>query len=256
MKSECINYDVAIMNESNLPQYPIPKMKDVLNRYLEWVEPLVNRIDYFQAKVAVEKFLNSELAPRLECIIDELGHRKNNSWIFDYWVEAHLKVRNPLTPHTNVPVIYENDALDTYDPLQKMAIIIHAVTSIYKDFKENGTRAYTLYNKTYSSDQFHGVLASINHIKEDLDTYYINNTCSENMVFLYKNHIHNIPVIIDNQVISVGRIYLALKSITSLQMTPQIPNVNYVTIGVNRDKAGQVLKKYLKTMKIKIHMSK
>ncbi|WBW96461.1 choline/carnitine O-acyltransferase [Oceanirhabdus sp. W0125-5] len=240
-----IKYNVPIKNVDNLPQYPIPALKDTLERFLEWVETLVSSEELEEAKKAVDRFLSTEHSKKLEEKIKELGNREEDSWIFDYWVKSHLLVRAPLTPHTNVPIIYENKKLLQFEVLERIAILMNATASVYKDFKENGTGEYWIKNKNYSSDEFHGLLASINHIKAEMDEYYINDECSQFIVFTYKNHLYNVQVIRDGDVVSVGEILNTLKNIVSSTLEPLVPNANYVTIGVDRDAAGKVLEKIL-----------
>lgn len=243
---EFIKYGRPIMNHDALPDYPIPKMDEVLDRFLEWVEPLVNRIDYLDAKIAVEHFLESGLSDVLENKIRQLGERPHNSWIFDYWVKMHLEIRNPLSPHTNVPILYKNPDLDGLSAIQKSAVIIYCTALIYKRFKEKGVGSYSIGRKKYSADQFHGLLASMNHISEKLDTYYINDDCSENVIFMYQNRFYNIPVIENGNVVSINRIYNTLLQITSTDKTVRAPNVNWVTVGVDRDDAARLLSEILK----------
>jgi carnitine O-acetyltransferase len=240
-----IKYNVPIRNIDNLPSYPIPELKGTLERYLDWVEPLVTKEELEEAKRSVEEFLETEDSVKLEEKIKELGSREEDSWIYDYWVKSHLLVRAPLTPHTNVPIIYENKNLLQYEVIERIAILMHSAAAVYKNFKENGAGAYTIKNKLYSSDEFHGLLASINHIKKGMDEYYISDECSEFIVFSYRNHLYNVQVIREGKLVSVGEILNNLKSITSKEIEPLIPNANYATVGVERDDAAEVLEKIL-----------
>ncbi|MCY6369969.1 choline/carnitine O-acyltransferase [Clostridium ganghwense] len=240
-----IKYNVPIKNTHDLPSYPIPTLQDTLDRYLEWVEPLVSSDEFEEAKKSVDEFLSIEDSKKLEEKIQELGNREDDSWIYDYWVKSHLLVRAPLTPHTNVPIIYENQKLLKFEVLERIAILMHSAAVVYKDFKETGNGEYWIKNKRYSNDEFHGLLASINDIKEGMDEYYISDKCSEHIVFSYKNHLYNVQVIRNEEVVSAGEILMVLKNIVSSTIEPLIPNANYVTIGVDRDEAGRVLEKIL-----------
>ena len=240
-----IKYNVPIRNIDNLPSYPIPELKSTLKRYLEWVEPLVSAEELEEARESVEKFLRTEGSAKLEEKIQELGRREEDSWIYDYWVKAHLLVRAPLTPHTNVPIIYENKKLLEFEVVERIAILMNSAAAVYKEFKENGAGAYSIKNKLYSSDEFHGLLASINDIKKGMDEYYINDECSEFIVFSYRNHLYNVQVIEGGEVVLVGKILNTLKNIISMEIEPLVPNANYVTIGVDRDDAAEALEKIL-----------
>ena len=240
-----IKYNVPIRNTDKLPSYPVPELKSTLKRYLEWVEPLVSAEELEEARESVEKFLGTEDSVKLEEKIQELGRREEDSWIYDYWVKAHLLVRAPLTPHTNVPIIYENKKLLEFEVVERIAILMNSAAAVYKEFKENGAGAYSIKNKLYSSDEFHGLLASINDIKKGMDEYYINDECSEFIVFSYRNHLYNIQVIEGGELVSAVKILNTLKNIISMELEPLVPNANYVTIGVDRDAAAEALEKIL-----------
>lgn len=240
-----IKNTIPIENIDDLPSYPIPSLTSTLDRYLEWAETLVSEDALNTAKHSVEAFLQSEASTKLEDKLIELGERENDSWIYDYWVKCHLDVRAPLSPHTNVPIVYENKTIEKYSLLQQIAIIIYAVSKSYIDFRENGPKKYSLNKKEYSSDQFTGLLGAINHIKETTDEYYINPDISDIMVFTYKNHFHKIKVIENGEVVPANAIYQTLKAIVDTTETPEIPNANYVTVGVDRDKAGRLLEEIL-----------
>ncbi|KDR96415.1 Choline/Carnitine o-acyltransferase [Peptoclostridium litorale DSM 5388] len=241
-----IKNSVPILNLDNLPKYPIPSLEETLERYIEWAETLVDEKEHDAAKKSVEDFLNSKSSKLLEKKLRELGERENDSWIFDYWVKCHLDVRAPLSPHTNVPIIYENERLRGYETLEKIAIIIHAISKVYLDYRKEGARSYTLNGKLYSSDQLLGLLASINHIKEVSDEYYISEEVSDFVVFTYKNRFFNIRTIKDDSVIGANDIYRSLEKITRSTGSAAIPGANYVTIGTDRDRAGVVLAEILK----------
>lgn len=242
-----IQYNCEIKNMDNLPAYPIPKLESVLEKLLIWVEPFISNEEMEQTKKGVADFLVSEDSKKLSEKLIELGSRKDDSWIFDYWVKSHLEIRGPLTPHTNVPIIYENKKLLNYEISERIAILMHYAAKIYMNFKKNGARAYTLKNKVYSSDEFHGVLASMNEIKPKIDTYYINDSISKNIVFLHMNRFFNIQVIENGEVVPIEKINNSIKEILSKDLSPAIPNINYVTLGLDRDVSGVLLEEILET---------
>lgn len=238
-------YKDRIENRGELPQYPIPSLRETLQRFTEWVEPLVSDFEMKQADEAVKVFLESQDSKKLETFIADMGKKKDDSWIFDYWVKSHLKIRDPLSPHTNVPIIYENDKLLRFEVVERMAMVIHGIANVYKAFKEKQPSVYTLQNKTYSTDQFHGLLASMNNIQKGIDSYTINEKCSDHIVFTCMNRFFSVKVIEDGHVVDIGKILMQLKEIIRRATAAKYPNVNLVTIGVNRDKAADLLEELM-----------
>lgn len=243
--NDFIQYNCGIKNMDKLPAYPIPKLEVVLEKLVKWVEPFISEDELKKTREVIAAFQLSRDSKKLSEKLIELGSREEDSWIFDYWVKSHLKIRGPLTPHTNVPIVYENKKLLNYEISERIAILMHYAAKIYMDFKKNGTRAYTLKNKVYSSDEFHGVLASMNEIKPEIDTYYINDSISENIVFLHMNRFFNIQVIENEEVVSVERINRAIKEIITKDLIPIVPNINYVTLTLDRDSSGVLLSEIL-----------
>lgn len=242
-----LDYNIPILNKSNLPTYPILDMKETLERFLEWVKPLVTVVEYNQARLIVKDFIDSDDSRKLDKKIQELGSRENDNWIFDYWIKFHLQVRDPLVPFTNVPIIYENSNIKDFTPTEKAAALIYGVAKTYCDFKENDKGDYYIGKKRYSTDQFHGALGSINHIQRDMDTYYINSGFSSNVAILYKNHIYSLEVINkENKVHNINEIYSSLEEIYSQNISPVFPNINFVTAQPDRDLAGDYLEEILK----------
>lgn len=242
-----LDYNVPIENNSNLPKYPIPDMVETFERFLEWVEPLISEKEFIEAGKLTKEFLESDDSRKFEEKIKDLANRPNNSWIFDYWVKFHLKVRDPLVPYTNVPIVYENSKIKDLNLVEKAAALVYGVAKTYCDFKKNGSGEYFIGKKRYSSDQFHGVLASINHIQRDVNKFFINDDLSRNVVVLYKNHIYSLDVVKDiDKVYDFGHIYNSINEIYSQDIEAILPNINFVTAEPDRNLAGDYLVEILK----------
>lgn len=242
-----LDYDVSITNDSKLPNYPIPNMEETLKHFLKWIKPLISEEEYLNTSNLIEDFLKSDDSKKLHNKLEELGNRDNDNWIFDYWFKSYLKTREPFVPYTSVPMIYENSLLKDFSIIEKATAIIYAVANSYRSFKENGTSDYSLGKKRYSNDQFHGTLASINHIQRDMNEYYINSDFSTNVVILYKNHIYSLDIIDDlKKVSSIDAIYNTVKEIYDESTEAIIPNINFVTAEPDKDIAGDYLSHMLK----------
>lgn len=239
---EYIEYSLNINNNSKLPEYPIPDLDDVLDRFIEWSKPLLSNDQIIETTRIVDEFKSAEDSNLLENKLRELGNRENNSWIFDYWVKYHLEVRDSLSPYTNVPVIYENKKMNKLNPTVKAAKIVEAVSKVYLNFKESGNGSYKIGKKEYSNDQFHGLLGAINHIEEDLDKYYINPGISKNVIIIYKNNIYSLDVINkNNDLLSCNEILCSIEEITRTCNGICSPNINHVTAEPDRNKAARLL---------------
>ncbi len=241
-----LDYDIPIINTSNLPTYPLPEMVETLERFLEWVKPLISEEEYIHTSNMIDSFIASDDAIKLDRKIKEIGSKDDDSWIFDYWLKSYLKSRKAFVPHINVPMVYENPNIDKFTVSKKAAALIYGLAHTYCDFKENASGEYYVGKKRFSSDQFHGVLASINHIQRNMNSYYINSDFSSNVVVIYKNHIYSLEVIdSENRVCNLDSIHNTVKEIYSDSLLPLLPNINFVTAEPNKDLAGDYLSQML-----------
>ena len=239
-----LDYDLQNNNNDKLPNYPIPTLDETMLTYLNWLRPLTQEVDYRIAQDSVYQLLHSEVGNTLEKRLNELGDKPNDSWIYDYWVKAHLDTRAPLTPHTNVPILYENDKVKGFDNVMKAALVMHTIAVIYLEQKLNPNYSYVLNNKRYSTDQFNGLLASINHIQSESDAYYINDHISEYIVLSHKNRFFKIQMIEADAVVPLGKIYHTIQKIMSSDDPSTL--MNYLTVEPDRNQAGLLLTELLK----------
>jgi len=238
-----LDYNLQNKNIDKLPDYPIPTLDETMTTYLDWLRPLVDEGGFQEAQDSIYQLLQSEASGILEKKLNQLGTKANDSWIYDYWIKAHLDTRAPLTPHTNVPILYENNQIKEFDNVMKAAIIMHTISVIYLEQRLNPEYSYVLNNKRYSTDQFNGLLASINHIQVDSDSYYINNKISEYIVLSFKNRLYKLRMIDSDVVVPLGKILNTIKKI----MLSEEPStcVNYLTVEPDRNKAGLILSELL-----------
>ena len=76
---DCIKFNLSIKNNAGLPHYPNPGLRDPLERYLIWLEPLVTKEELAQAINEVDAFQALEQFPRLERKMDELAEGSDDS---------------------------------------------------------------------------------------------------------------------------------------------------------------------------------
>ena len=192
---DCIKFNLSIKNNAGLPHYPNPGLRDTLERYLNWLEPLVTKEELAQAINEVDAFQALEQFPRLERKMDELAEGSDDSYIYNYWVKGHLGFRDPICPYTSVPILYDNPTLRNLSQAEKAAALLFATAETYRVFRQKGNGAYNIGPKTYSNDELFGALASINHIAHGQDVMYISDEISRHSLVLYKNHIYTVEVI-------------------------------------------------------------
>lgn len=239
---DCIKFNLSIKNNAGLPHYPNPGLRDTLERYLNWLEPLVTKEELAQAINEVDAFQALEQFPRLERKMDELAEGSDDSYIYNYWVKGHLGFRDPICPYTSVPILYDNPTLRNLSQAKKAAALLFATAETYRVFRQKGNGAYNIGPKTYSNDELFGALASINHIAHGQDVMYISDEISRHSLVLYKNHIYTVEVITpEGKPIPYGNLRYSVAAILN-DATPGLEvNFNTVTSEPERDMAGDLL---------------
>ncbi|XP_036618924.1 carnitine O-palmitoyltransferase 1, liver isoform [Trichosurus vulpecula] len=86
--------------QTSLPRLPVPAVKDTVNRYLESVQPLLNKEDFKRMKGLAEDF-SINLGPRLQWYL-KLKSWWATNYVSDWWEEyVYLRGRGPIMVNSN-----------------------------------------------------------------------------------------------------------------------------------------------------------
>lgn len=104
-------------NPQNLPAYPVPKLEQTLQRYLDSVEPFLNEQELKTTKEVIKKF-GSGVGQKLQDLLVQKAKNTNN-WLSDWWINvAYLAYRDPVVVFSSPGLVFpfqefksENDRL-------------------------------------------------------------------------------------------------------------------------------------------------
>ncbi|XP_072495481.1 carnitine O-palmitoyltransferase 1, liver isoform [Notamacropus eugenii] len=86
--------------QTSLPRLPVPAVKDTVNRYLESVQPLLDKEDFKRMKGLAEDF-SVNLGPRLQWYL-KLKSWWATNYVSDWWEEyVYLRGRGPIMVNSN-----------------------------------------------------------------------------------------------------------------------------------------------------------
>ncbi|XP_001363149.2 carnitine O-palmitoyltransferase 1, liver isoform [Monodelphis domestica] len=86
--------------QTSLPRLPVPAVKDTVNRYLESVQPLLNKDNFQRMKGLAEDF-STNLGPRLQWYL-KLKSWWATNYVSDWWEEyIYLRGRSPIMVNSN-----------------------------------------------------------------------------------------------------------------------------------------------------------
>eukprot|EP01126_Amoeba_proteus_P047275 TRINITY_DN5387_c0_g1_i3.p1 TRINITY_DN5387_c0_g1~~TRINITY_DN5387_c0_g1_i3.p1 ORF type:complete len:653 (-),score=120.36 TRINITY_DN5387_c0_g1_i3:87-1976(-) len=93
---------------SSLPRLPIPDLNTTLERYLEYVKPLVSDEELEETKRKVKDFVQFD-GPLLDKQLRELDKESPTSWLEGFWDTMYLSWRDSVAIHINPCFVFEND---------------------------------------------------------------------------------------------------------------------------------------------------
>ncbi|XP_051820823.1 carnitine O-palmitoyltransferase 1, liver isoform [Antechinus flavipes] len=112
--------------QTSLPRLPVPAVKDTVNRYLESVQPLLNKEDFKRMKGLAEDF-SINLGPRLQWYL-KLKSWWATNYVSDWWEEyIYLRGRSPIMVNSNYYAMDLLYVLPTRIQAARAGNAIHAI---------------------------------------------------------------------------------------------------------------------------------
>lgn len=245
-----LNYPHPIKNIYHLPTLPVPDQKDMLMKFLQWVEPLISNQDYLIAQHLVNDFLNQPIAKKLHQQLIAKATGPNSNWLIDWWLnEAYLSSRGPVAPEVNAVFLMDTPSIQKASASQRIAATFYATAKMYLDFKHRGVPDVKVGKRQYSLDQLHGLYASLRIPKLEEDDYYIYDGESTHGVLLFRNRLFNIPLIKDGQVLPYDQINKAVTSVITSSLKTKPINANLMSLACDRNKAARLQEELMKDRK-------
>lgn len=242
-----LNYRKKIKNIYYLPNLPVPEQKETMEKFLEWVKPLVTREEYEQSEILVKEFLENPLSKKLHQKLLEKAADPNSSWIIDWWLnEAYLASRGPIAPENNAAFLIDAPSIENKTPAKRIAASFYATAQLYYDFKVNGAPDYQVGKRRYSLDQLHGLFASLRIPRKNVDEYYINDELSTHGVLLFRNRMFSIQLIRDEKVVSYSEIHANIENILNSSYEAEEINANLLSFSHNRNEAAHLHNELMK----------
>lgn len=110
---------VQKLEVNNLPRLPIPDLKVTLERYIEYVTPLLSETELEETKRKVQGMVTKICpyllefsqydGPMLDQSLHQLAKESPTSWLEGFWDTMYLAWRDPIAIHINPCFVFEND---------------------------------------------------------------------------------------------------------------------------------------------------
>lgn len=90
----------VFMDKVGLAPLPLPQLSATLDKYLQWVGPLLTEAEYKQTLLLTKKF-KTEDGPLLQERLEQLSQEKEGDWLADLWREMYLQSPQPIPVNVN-----------------------------------------------------------------------------------------------------------------------------------------------------------
>ncbi|KAJ2953579.1 hypothetical protein O0L34_g1184 [Tuta absoluta] len=231
-------------NPQNLPQLPVPKLSDTLQKYLRTVRPHLND-EEFAATTNLVKDFEKGIGQKLQNLLQKRSENSHN-WLEEWWLStAYLGYRDPVVVFSSPGLVFPFRKFPTQeDQLRYAAKTLLAVLE-YKELIDNDKIPLEKMGKNpLDMSQYKRIFGTCRVPFEKTDKLSYND--SKHITIIHNNHIFHLDLWgEDNKVLSESQLVEQLKNIMESSKTPTNDSIGILTSD-NRDnwaKAYQQLSK-------------
>lgn len=241
---------MKLINRFGYPNLPVPNKTETLNKFLNWVEPLISSAELENTKKLVDDYCNSAVSDKIQDYLINKTKDKNDSWLSQWWMDnVYLASRGPVSPECNAPIIFTHKDLEKYSISQFIGLLMYELSLQYLDYKNNGITDYQVIENPkvkFSMDQIAGAFTAFREPNKNKDNYYIADSLVEHIVLLKNNICYKIKVIENNKVVAYDKIANTIEHIINNENDKLDVGFNFITAATNRDAAKDLLDDILK----------
>lgn len=175
--------------QNDLNTLPIPSLKETCDKYLEWVEPLINKEQYKETKHVLTKFINNE-GLILQKKLKNWSEQNKGSWLRPLWDNMYLCKRESNAININYFIKIITDHLkDDYSSFEIAALIIGKLMDIYEDIINERLEPERIKGKPLCMEQYKKIFKAIRLPKPNCDQYIVGaKTENNHIVLVYKSN--------------------------------------------------------------------
>lgn len=218
----------SFAHDENLPNLPLPKLDETLNRYFKSLLPFGNEIELTNSKNLIEEFKNG-IGRKLHKLLEEKASIDRN-WIERYWEEiAYCSTRTPFAPTQAMfhPLMLQAvDVIENEDNrLKNFSRIVHYFGQFYELLRDEKLRPSTNPDGSliFSSDQYRRLFNTSRipgEIRDRVVSFFRtkneNEICPSNVIIFGNGKIFSFDIFRDGKLISPQEIFYALSNIEKL----------------------------------------
>ncbi|XP_022123060.2 carnitine O-acetyltransferase isoform X1 [Pieris rapae] len=234
------------LNSQNLPQLPVPKLEDTVNKYLKTVRPFLNENEFSNTSKLMNNFASEGgIGQKLQSLLENRA-TKHINWLEEWWLNtAYLEYRDPVVVFSSPGLVFPLRKFSNQtEQLEYAAKTLLAAVN-YKSLIDNDKIPLEMMGKNpLDMSQYKKIFGTcrIPHPKRDKLSF--NN--SKYVTVIHNNHLFHLDLWgSDDKRLSCDQIVEGLKKIVASSASPAKDAVGILT-SENRDnwaKAYELLSK-------------
>jgi carnitine O-acetyltransferase len=124
----------SLSNPQGLPNLPVPKLNDTLEKYLKSVQPHLPPEKFTKTQDLIKKFgEKGGIGEKLQDLLVKHAEKKDN-WLSDWWLEnAYLKYRDPVVVFSSPGLVFPKREFSTQDDKLKFTAKMISAALSYKN---------------------------------------------------------------------------------------------------------------------------
>ncbi|PAB59127.1 hypothetical protein CCE28_11455 [Anaeromicrobium sediminis] len=231
---------------SKLPTVPIPLLEDTMNKYLEWIDPLISKGEYKEAKIHVNDFLKKE-GPLLQKKLKEWNKKNRGDWLKPLWYSMYLSNRDPVVINTNYFIkLNLEDVCEKYGTTKVAATLISSLMEFYEDVHLGRLNREKMKEEKLCMNTYKKKFKSTRVPRRKEDEYIVcKKNVNEHIIIMYRGNMFKIDLM-DNNGISFkdGHIKNVIEELINLDKIKNKTNIGLITTG-NREEGACILEEIM-----------
>ncbi|CAH4003170.1 unnamed protein product [Pieris brassicae] len=233
-------------NSQNLPQLPVPKLEDTVNKYLKTVRPFLNENEFSNTSKLMNNFASEGgIGQKLQSLLENRA-TKHINWLEEWWLNtAYLEYRDPVVVFSSPGLVFPLRKFNNQtEQLEYAAKTLLAAVN-YKSLIDDDKIPLEMMGKSpLDMSQYKKIFGTCRIPQPKRDKLSFND--SKYVTVIHNNHLFHLDIWgSDDKKLSCDQIVQGLKKIVDSSASPAKDAVGILT-SENRDnwaKAYELLSK-------------
>ncbi|KAJ0181787.1 hypothetical protein K1T71_002509 [Dendrolimus kikuchii] len=223
------------VNVQNLPNLPVPKLDDTLNKYLKTVKPHLNDDEFAVTSKIIKEFAaEGGVGRKLQDLLERRA-KEHQNWLEAWWLNtAYLEYRDPVVVYSSPGLVFPFRQFNNQMDQLRYAAKTLLASMDYKALIDGNKIPIEMMGKSpLDMSQYKKIFGTCRIPREKRDTLSYNDT--RHVTVMHNNHIFHVDLWgEDNVMLNEDQIVDQLKKVIDMSATSTDSSIGVLTSD-NRD---------------------